>query len=157
MPPPPARAQAAALEGVWELEDPATDQRRVDGSLFDGVVRTALMGDAAADGEASEAEAKQPTRAELLKIIKETLRNSSSVTSFVLVVPHVDPKSGLFASYRLIRNGTYRQAGPQVGAPGGTAEPHAAARGCPAAPGAQPPMRRAGLHLATSRRSSSPS
>ena len=159
--PPPARAQDAALEGVWELKDPATDQRRVDGSLFDGAIRSALLGaGAAAEGAASGPEAEVPrlTIADRLKIIKEMLRNLSSITSWVLVVPHVDPKSGLFAAYRLYRNATFRHAGSQAGAPGGrTARSRT---GGPAALVAQLALRRcrrASQHLAISRRSSRPS
>lgn len=108
LPPLPPSRQAAALEGVWELRDPEADQRRVDGSLVDGVIRAALVGAAGGGAGGEPPKARLPTKADLVRLIEEALADSSSVTSYVLVVPHVDAKTGLFAAYRLIQNGTFR-------------------------------------------------
>ncbi|KAI7838507.1 hypothetical protein COHA_007768 [Chlorella ohadii] len=66
---------------------------------MDGVVLDLLK--AASKGDA------KVTPADLNKVISETVKDSSSVLSYELVVPGVDARTGLFTAYRLIANGTY--------------------------------------------------
>ena len=44
------------------------------------------------------------------QIVSQAVAESSSVLSYTLVVPAVDPRSGLFVAYRLIANGTFSAA-----------------------------------------------
>lgn len=66
-------------------------------------MKAALVHEGAAAGDKPDL----PTKADLLRIIRQAVADSSSVNNYVLVVPHVDPVSGLFGAYRLIQNGTF--------------------------------------------------